>query len=178
MPSDNYVIPLTKAYDDKPRTKRAKYSVRMIFDFLYKHTRKEKKDIIVTEEVNNFIWKNSIQNPPRKVAVTLKKKDDKYYVFLKDSENSKKFSAEKEVKKVKETVKKEKSEKEAGKEKPGKDKKAEAGKEKAEESTKKIEKESVKDKIEIKPSKENVEEKKTEIIKEEKSEPKDSIKKE
>ncbi len=171
MPSDNYVIPLTKAYDDKPRTKRANYSVRMIFDFLYKHTRKEKKDIIITEEVNNFIWKNSIQNPPRKVAVTLKKKDDKYYVFLKDSENSKKFSAEKEVKKVKETVKKEKSEKEAGKEKPGKDKKAEAGKEKAEagkekaeESTKKIEKESVKEK--------------TEIIKEKKSEPKDSIKKE
>lgn len=159
MPSDNYVIPLTKAYDDKPRTKRANYSVRMIFDFLYKHTRKEKKDIIVTEEVNNFIWKNSIQNPPRKVAVTLKKKDDKYYVFLKDSENSKKFSAEKEVKKGKDAAKKEKSEKEVVK-----DKKADAGKGKAEESTKKVEKESVKEK--------------TEIIKEEKSEPKDSIKKE
>jgi ribosomal protein L31E len=94
MPSDNYIIPLTKAYDDKPRTKRANYSVRMIFDFLYKHTRKEKKDIIITEEVNNFIWKNSIQHPPRKVAISLKKKEDKYYVFLKDSENSKKFSVE------------------------------------------------------------------------------------
>jgi ribosomal protein L31E len=173
MPSDNYVIPLTKAYDDKPRTKRANYSVRMIFDFLNKHTRKEKKDIIITEEVNNFIWKNSIQNPPRKVAVTLKKKDEKYYVFLKDSENSKKFSAEKEVKKGKDAVKKEKLEKEAGK-----DKKTEASKEKTDKSTKKVEKESVKDKIEKETSKENVEVKKTEIIKEEKLEPKDSIKNE
>ncbi|MDD3244751.1 MAG: 50S ribosomal protein L31e [Candidatus ainarchaeum sp.] len=105
MPSDNYIIPLTKAHDDKPRTKRANVAVRLIYDFLYKHTRKEKKDILITEEVNNYIWKNSIQNPPRKVAVTLKKKDEKYYVFLKDSENSKKFSVEKkeDKKKVKET---------------------------------------------------------------------------
>ena len=90
MPQENYIIPLQKAYD-KPRTRRANVAISLIFDFLNKHTRKKKEDVILTKEVNEFIWSKSIENPPRKISVSIRIKDDKVYVFLKGSKEIENF---------------------------------------------------------------------------------------
>ena len=110
MPSENYVIPLKRVYDYKPRTRRANNAIAEIFSFLKKHTRMEKKDVIISKEVNEYIWKNSIQNPPRKIAISLKIDSGKAYVFLKDSKEFKDFGKAtpepKEKPKFKEAVQK------------------------------------------------------------------------
>ena len=70
----------------------------------------EKKDVIISKEVNEYIWKNSIQNPPRKIAISLKIDSGKAYVFLKDSKEFKDFGKAtpepKEKPKFKEAVQK------------------------------------------------------------------------
>lgn len=129
MPSENYVISLQKVYDDKPRTRRANKAITVVYDFFKKHTRKEKKDIIISKEVNEYIWKRSIQKPPRKVSVSIKLSNDKVYVFLKDSKEFKEFGKvsekkEKSVKKAKdkkETTKDKKQETQTKEEKPKKE---------------------------------------------------------
>lgn len=98
MPSESYVIPLRKVYDNKPRSRRANNAITEIFNFLKKHTRLEKKDVIIAKEVNEAIWKNSIQNPPRKIAISLKIDSGKAYVFLKDSKEFKEFGKTPEIK--------------------------------------------------------------------------------
>ncbi len=109
MPSESYIIPLRKVYDNKPRSRRANNAITEIFNFLKKHTRLEKKDVIIAKEVNEEIWKHSIQNPPRKIAISLKIDSGKAYVFLKDSKEFKEFGKapeHKEKPKLKETVQK------------------------------------------------------------------------
>lgn len=101
MPSENYVISLQKVYDNKPRTKRANNAIAVIYDFFKKHTRKERKDVIIAKEVNEYIWKRSIQKPPRKVEVSIKIENEKVYVFLKDSKAFKEFGVEKKAKEQK-----------------------------------------------------------------------------
>ena len=107
MPAESYMVPLKRAYD-KPRTRRSNVAVKEIFDFLWKHTRKRKEDIILSKEVNEFVWKRGIQKPPRKIPISIRIKKDKVYVFLKDSKEIAKFlNKDKEVKakkSIKETV--------------------------------------------------------------------------
>ncbi|MDD3976164.1 MAG: 50S ribosomal protein L31e [Candidatus ainarchaeum sp.] len=100
MPAESYIIPLRKAYD-KPRTKRANVAVGLVYDFLRKHTRKEKENVFLSKEVNEFLWKNSIRYPPRKIEVSLKNDKENIYVFLKDSDAFKNYDLNKakEVKK-------------------------------------------------------------------------------
>ena len=104
MPSESYVIPLKKVYDNKPRTRRANNAITEIFNFMNKHTRMEKKDVLISKEVNEVIWKRSIQNPPRKVAVSIKIDSGKCYVFLKDSKEFKEFGKAPVVKEKKLTT--------------------------------------------------------------------------
>jgi ribosomal protein L31E len=111
MSKNDYIIPLKKAYDNKPSKRRANYAVRLVYEFLKKHTRKETKQVIISEEVNNFLWSNSIQRPPRKISVSLRFKDDLVYVFLKDSKNALSFGKEDVSKKSKTKTKKTKEEK-------------------------------------------------------------------
>jgi len=111
MPSESYNVSLKSAYD-KPRSKRAKYSIISLYDFLSKHTRKDRKDIVISKEVNAYIWGRSITKPPRNVAISIKQDDNKVFVFLKDSKEFKEFKN-----KAKETkVKKEEKPKEISKE--------------------------------------------------------------
>lgn len=93
MPSQSYNVSLRSAYD-KPRTKRAKYSITSLYNFLKKHTRKDRKEIIITSEVNEYIWGGSITKPPRSIAISLREDKDNnlVYVFLKDSKAFKDFS--------------------------------------------------------------------------------------
>jgi ribosomal protein L31E len=102
MPSESYIVSLTSAYD-KPRKKRAKYSITSLYNFLSKHTRKERKDIILSPEVNEYIWERSITKPPRSISISIKedKDNNKVYVFLKDSKEFKNFKVEKKDKEPK-----------------------------------------------------------------------------
>lgn len=103
MPSQNYNVSLRSAYD-KPRTKRAKYAITSLYNFLKKHTRKDRKEIIITSEVNEYIWGGSITKPPRSIEISLKEDKDNnlVYVFLKESKAFKDFSVKgKEVAKPK-----------------------------------------------------------------------------
>lgn len=98
MPAESYIVPLKRAYD-KPRTKRSNVAIKEVFDFLYKHTRKTKENIILSKEVNEYVWKRGIQKPPRKIPISIREKDGKVYVFLKDSKEIVKFlNKDKEVK--------------------------------------------------------------------------------
>jgi len=109
MPSESYNVSLRSAYD-KPRTKRAKYSITSLYNFLLKHTRKDRKDVVISGEVNAYIWARSITKPPRSVAISIKQDNNKVYVFLKDSKEFKEFKnkgKEKEVKPKKEEKAKE-----------------------------------------------------------------------
>lgn len=100
MPSDSYVIPLDKVYTNKPRTRRADNAISVIYSFMKKHTRKDRKDIVLSNEVNEYVWKRSIQKPPRKIEVSLRNEDGKVYVFLKDSKAFKEFRKAHESKKA------------------------------------------------------------------------------
>ncbi len=104
MPAESYMVPLKRAYE-KPRTRRSNVAVKEIFDFLYKHTRKKKEDIIIAKEVNEFIWKRGIQKPPRRVAISIRMKDDKVYVFLKDSKEIENFFNKAKVVKENKSIK-------------------------------------------------------------------------
>jgi large subunit ribosomal protein L31e len=63
-----YTIPLRKAFR-KPRTRRAFYSIRLIQDYIQRHTKKSAK---LGQKLNDAIWQDGIRNPPRKIRVGVK----------------------------------------------------------------------------------------------------------
>ncbi|MFX0033421.1 MAG: 50S ribosomal protein L31e [Promethearchaeota archaeon] len=68
-----YIVPLAKARRG-PRTKWAKKSVRFLREFMKRHFKPE--SLVISQEVNEFIWKRGIQNPPRKIKVRATKNID------------------------------------------------------------------------------------------------------
>jgi ribosomal protein L31E len=68
-----YNIPLAKARRG-PRTKRAKKSMRYLREFMNRHFKPEA--LVISQEVNEFIWKRGIQHPPRKIKVRATKNID------------------------------------------------------------------------------------------------------
>lgn len=73
-----YTIPLRKAWIAPPK-KRAPRAIRIIRDFVKKHMKleapgeleegEEPKRLVISNEVNEKIWRRGIQKPPRKVRV-------------------------------------------------------------------------------------------------------------
>ena len=92
-----YTIPLRKT-KRAPRTKRAPTAIREVKAFVTKHMKPEDdngnvikdfriaskknildqthKKIFIDEDVNRFIWKRGIENPPSKVRVNVLKTED------------------------------------------------------------------------------------------------------
>jgi large subunit ribosomal protein L31e len=68
-----YVIPLAKARKG-PRNKWAKKSIRFLREFMIRHFKPE--SLVISQEVNEFIWQRGIQKPPRKVKVRATKNID------------------------------------------------------------------------------------------------------
>jgi len=66
-----HTINLKKAYE-LTRTKRTKYSIREIKRYVKKHARKPAR---ITPAVNEKLWENGIQNPPRKIKVKLEEEE-------------------------------------------------------------------------------------------------------
>ncbi|MFB3888642.1 MAG: 50S ribosomal protein L31e [Candidatus Bathyarchaeia archaeon] len=92
-----YTIPLGKALIMPPR-KRAPRAMRMIKAFVTKHmkipTRAEEEDeeppaLTITREVNERIWGQGIEKPPRKIRVrATKDKDGNVTVHLAEEQKS------------------------------------------------------------------------------------------
>ena len=68
-----YIIPLRKV-KKTPRRKRAAKAMRYIRRFLERHTKNE--NIIISNELNEEIWKNGIENIPSKVKVKVSVQED------------------------------------------------------------------------------------------------------
>ena len=68
-----YTVPLAKARRG-PRNKWAKKSVRYLKEFMERHFKPE--TLVISQEVNEAIWKRGIQKPPRKLKVRATKNID------------------------------------------------------------------------------------------------------
>lgn len=78
-----YTVPFSKVvYGRKvPRVKRTPRAIRHLRGFIQKHLRCE--NIIITAEVNEFMWTRGIQHPPRRIRIrAVKTEDDIVTVFL------------------------------------------------------------------------------------------------
>jgi large subunit ribosomal protein L31e len=87
-----YTIPLGKAWIAPPK-KRAPRSIMIIKDFVKRHMKleaqkeweeeEEPKRLIISNEVNERVWRRGIQKPPRKVRVrAAKDKEGNVTVYL------------------------------------------------------------------------------------------------
>jgi len=82
----DYVVPLQRVYW-LGRNKRAKRAVRVLREFVLKHTKAER--VVLDNEVNEAIWARSIKRPPRRLAVHVGVTEDKKaYVYLKKSSSA------------------------------------------------------------------------------------------
>lgn len=68
-----YIVPLAKARRG-PRNKWAKKSMRFLREFMERHFKPE--TLVISQEVNEAIWKRGIQKPPRKLKVRATKNID------------------------------------------------------------------------------------------------------
>lgn len=96
----DYVVPLKEAIN-RSYTKKANKAVLAVKRFVLKHTRNP--NIVLTEEVNHFLWQKSKFKVPKKIELTLKENGGRVLVYLKGSkrieEDLKKAEAKKEEKK-------------------------------------------------------------------------------
>ena len=70
------VVPLRNAWN-VPRNKRANRAIREIRNMVYRHLKVEEEEKIwIDPLVNEHIWKNGIENPPRKVKLQVTRHDD------------------------------------------------------------------------------------------------------
>ncbi|MEM1539896.1 MAG: 50S ribosomal protein L31e [Candidatus Bathyarchaeia archaeon] len=89
-----YTIPLGKAWLVPPN-KRAPKAIRIIRDFIKRHMRleakregeeeeeAEPKKLIISNEVNERVWRRGIEKPPRKIRVrAARDRDGKVTVYL------------------------------------------------------------------------------------------------
>ncbi|MBN2880652.1 60S ribosomal protein L31 [Candidatus Woesearchaeota archaeon] len=99
----SYNVPLRREFLKAPRYKRAKKAVTALKQFMTRHMKSE--NIIISEELNELIWKNGIKNPPHHVKVDVLK-DDEGTVFVqlegKEIKNKKQDKKEKPANKAEE----------------------------------------------------------------------------
>ena len=62
-----YTIPFYPKLKLSTRNKRAPRAIRIMKEFIYRHMKAD--DIIIDNELNEYIWARGIQKPPRKVRV-------------------------------------------------------------------------------------------------------------
>jgi len=65
-----YIIPLRDAWK-APRKKRAKKAIRIIHEYVQRHF--HVKYVRISNEVNEYVWNNSIEKPPRRIKVKISK---------------------------------------------------------------------------------------------------------
>ena len=106
-----YTVPFGKAYD-YIRTKRAMRVVKMLRAFLSRHFKVDEKAVRISAGVNDAIWRDGMQKPPRKMKIRGVLEDGKLTAWLigeeeanKKALDAKKKAAEEKAKKKGETKK-------------------------------------------------------------------------
>ena len=75
-----YTIPLTKAWAS-PKKKRTPRAMRVLKDFIKKNMKPE--GILISTEVNEFLWSKGIGGSPRKVRIkAVRDADNVVMVYL------------------------------------------------------------------------------------------------
>ncbi len=64
-----YVIPLGRVYWGR-RTNRAGRAVKLVRRFVQRHTKADQ--VLITNEVNEYIWSRGREKPPRRIKVIVK----------------------------------------------------------------------------------------------------------
>jgi large subunit ribosomal protein L31e len=67
-----YTVPLGRAWV-APRYRRAEKAVTVLRQFVKRHMKPD--EVVIDTSVNEEIWKQGIQKPPRKIRVRLTKDD-------------------------------------------------------------------------------------------------------
>ncbi len=81
-----YIVPLWRSWVRKRGIRRAKKAVNYLRKFISRHMKTP--DVKISEEVNRYIWRNGIRNPPRRIKVRVLLGDDQVaYVFLEKGGN-------------------------------------------------------------------------------------------
>ncbi len=70
-----YTINLNRAYWGK-RVQRARRAIKIIRQFIARHMGVEPENVKIDNTVNHYIWSRSIEKPPRRVQVFVKKLED------------------------------------------------------------------------------------------------------
>jgi len=70
------VVPLRKAWNIT-RFKRSPRAIKIIRNEVIRHLKvKEDEEIWIDQAVNEAIWKNGIENPPRKIRLQITRHDE------------------------------------------------------------------------------------------------------
>ncbi len=109
-----FVVGLQKAYNC-PRPRRAEKTIFLLKKFMFKHFRASKENVLISNAVNEFLWKNGREHVPRKIEVKVIFIEGKVNVFLKGEKAT--LPKEEKKKEEKKEEKMTKEEKEAEKEK-------------------------------------------------------------
>ncbi len=64
-----YVVNLSRVYWGR-KSNRADRAVRRLRSFIARHTKADR--VVITNDVNNYIWTRSREKPPRRVKVLVK----------------------------------------------------------------------------------------------------------
>jgi large subunit ribosomal protein L31e len=78
-----YIVPFSKVIYGRriPRAKRTPRAMRHLRAFVKKHLHCD--DVIIDSEVNEFMWSQGIQHPPRKIRIrAVKSEDDIVTIYL------------------------------------------------------------------------------------------------
>ena len=92
-----YLINLRECFN-QPKPRRLKKAIRIVKEFVGKHTRIGVKNVVIGNSVNEAIYKGG-DSPARKLNVILRKKDNKIYVHMKGSKELEKIEKTPEEKK-------------------------------------------------------------------------------
>ena len=68
-----YTIPLRREWLKAQRYKRSKKAVAGLVKFLVRHMKSD--SVLIGENLNRFIWRHGIRNPPSRVKVSVTKDD-------------------------------------------------------------------------------------------------------
>lgn len=72
-----YTIPLSRAWSSH---RRSPYAMRLIKSFIRRHMKVE--DIIISGEVNEYLWSKGIKSPPRRIRIKAIRDNDIVTIYL------------------------------------------------------------------------------------------------
>ncbi|MEM4637830.1 MAG: 50S ribosomal protein L31e [Candidatus Woesearchaeota archaeon] len=69
-----YNVPLRSGFRNTAKYKKTKKAITTLKEFLSRHMKSDK--ILIGKNLNQYLWKNGIKNPPHHVKITVIKEDD------------------------------------------------------------------------------------------------------